>query len=87
MTKAKGHGTELLAVLADIFRDCFGDPTLVLTRRTSARDIPAWDSAKMVFLVLAVEDRFGITMKSREIDNLRNVGDWVRLLEARGVRG
>jgi acyl carrier protein len=78
---------DILAVLTDIFRDCFGDPTLVLKARTSARDIVDWDSGKMVHLVITVEDRFGITMRSREIDALRNVGDWVKLLQARHVRG
>jgi acyl carrier protein len=39
----------------------------------------------MVYLILAVEDRFEIRMRGREIDALRCVGDWVRLiLERRG---
>jgi acyl carrier protein len=78
---------DILDVLTDIFRDCFGDPALVLEERTSARDIADWDSGKMVHLIIVVEDRFGITMKSREIDALRNVGDWVKLLQGRHVRG
>jgi acyl carrier protein len=37
----------------------------------------------MVLLVLAVEERFEIRMRSREIDALRCVGDWAKLIEAR----
>jgi acyl carrier protein len=74
---------DILSELTAIFRDCFGDETIVLLPSTSARDIPGWDSAKMVLLVLAVEERFEIRMRSREIDALRCVGDWVKLIEAR----
>jgi acyl carrier protein len=74
---------ETLRELTAIFRNCFDDETIVLSPATSARDIPAWDSAKMVMLILAVEERFGITMRSKEIDALRCVGDWVNLIEVR----
>ncbi len=73
----------ILSDLTAIFRDCFDDETIVLRPSTSARDIPGWDSAKMVLLILAAEERFGIRMRSREIDALRCVGDWVKLIEAR----
>ena len=46
-------------------------------------DIPSWDSAKMVMLILAVEERFDLRFRSREIDALRRIGDWVRLIDAR----
>jgi acyl carrier protein len=74
---------EVYAALTGIFRECFNDETLVLKGTTSARNIANWDSAKMVYLILSVEDRFAIRMKSREIDALRCVGDWVRLILAR----
>jgi acyl carrier protein len=74
---------DVYAALTDIFRDCFNDKTIALNSTTSAHDIAGWDSAKMVYLVLAVEDRFGVRMRSREIDALRCVGDWVRLVLSR----
>ena len=74
---------KVYAALTAIFGECFGDATIVLRSETSARDIAGWDSAKMVFLILAVEERFRINMRSREIDALRCVGDWVRLILAR----
>ena len=77
---------DVYAALTDIFRDCFNDKALALNGATSARDIAGWDSAKMVYLVLAVEDCFGIRMRSREIDALRCVGDWVRLILSRVPR-
>jgi acyl carrier protein len=73
---------DILSELTAIFRDCFDDEAIVLVPTTSARDIPGWDSANMVLLILAVEERFEIRMRSREIDALRCVGDWVKLIEA-----
>jgi acyl carrier protein len=77
----------LLSVLTGIFRECFDDPDLVLNLKTSPRDIPTWDSTRMISLLLAVEERFNITMKSHEMDSLRCIGDWVRVLTARGIEG
>jgi acyl carrier protein len=73
---------ELLDALAQIFRENFDDEKLVLQLSTTARDIPGWDSAKMVMLVLAVEERFDVRFRSKEIDALRSIGDWVALIEA-----
>jgi acyl carrier protein len=78
--------TDLLAALTQIFRENFGDEGLVLTLTTTARDIPGWDSAKMVFLVLAVEERFDVRFRSKEIDGLRSIGDWVELIETASAR-
>jgi acyl carrier protein len=74
---------DIYATLTEIFHDCFDDKSIVLSAATSARDIEGWDSAKMVYLILAVEERFAIRMRSREIDALRCVGDWVRLIGGR----
>jgi acyl carrier protein len=74
---------DIYAALTEIFHDCFDDKAIVLGATTSARDIAGWDSAKMVYLILAVEERFAIRMRSREIDALRCVGDWARLIGAK----
>ena len=63
-----------------IIRDVLLDDGLVLTPETSAGDVEGWDSVQQVAIILAVEGHFGIRMKSREIDRLRNVGDFVRLV-------
>jgi acyl carrier protein len=76
---------EILERLNGIFRDCFDDPRLQLRQEMTARDIAGWDSAKMVMLVLAVEEDFDVRLHSREIDALRCIGDWIALLERRLV--
>lgn len=69
--------------LTAIFRQCFEDESIVLRPEMKARDIPSWDSAKMVMLILAVEESFDVRFRSREIDALRCVGDWVHLIDVR----
>lgn len=73
--------SEIEAGLTDIFRETFADPTLVLAPEMTAKDIEGWDSLKMVIIILAVEERFGIEMRTREMDALRCVGDFAALIE------
>ncbi len=75
--------TEILAALTEVLRDAFGDDTLTVTPETTAKDVPGWDSIRMVSILIAVEDRFGIKTRSREIDRLRSVGDFVALIRAK----
>lgn len=72
---------DILEALTQIFRENFDDETLVLTPATTARDIAGWDSARMVLLILAVEERFDIRLHSREIDSLRNIQDWIDIID------
>jgi acyl carrier protein len=68
---------EILCVVEEIFRDVFLTEDVRLERKTTAKDIPGWDSFKMIEIFLAVEDRFGTKMETRDIDRMRNVGDLV----------
>lgn len=73
----------ILAILTDLFRDILDDPLIALSPADRESDIPGFDSAKKVHLVLAVEERFGIRLRSREIDALRSVADWTRIIGLR----
>jgi acyl carrier protein len=72
---------DIEAGLTDVFRETFGDPSLVLRPDMTARDVAGWDSLKMVIIIMAVEERFGIEMRTREMDGLRCVGDFISLIE------
>jgi acyl carrier protein len=75
--------SEILPPLTEIFHDLFFDDTIVVTPQLTADDVKGWDSIKHINLIVAVEDRFGIEFKSSEIEGLANVGDLIRLIEAR----
>jgi acyl carrier protein len=69
--------------LQQVFRDVFGDDTIVLAKETTARDIPQWDSLGHVNLMFAIEERFGVRFRGNELAELANVGELERFLEQR----
>ena len=74
---------EILEKLSAVFRDVFDDDTISLRPETTADDIDGWDSQAHVTLVVATEMRFGIKFRTAELESLRNVGDFARLIETR----
>jgi acyl carrier protein len=68
---------EIFYDLQKIFRDVFMDDSLQVDLKTAAKDVPGWDSFKMIEIVMAVEERFGTKMETRDIDRVKNVGDLV----------
>ncbi|MDH5354072.1 MAG: acyl carrier protein [Gammaproteobacteria bacterium] len=66
-----------------VFQDVFDDDELLIERNYTARDIEDWDSLMHVNLVLAVEKEFAIRLSSYEVTRLKNVGDFIDLIEAR----
>jgi acyl carrier protein len=73
---------EIYEGLTRIFRDLFEDPGITLSPDTTARDIDGWDSARMMSIILAVEETFEFEMDSDEIDALQSVGDFVAVIAA-----
>ena len=71
---------DIYLALQDIFADVFGRDDIVLNANTSAKDVSGWDSFRQIEIVVAVEERFGVRFRTRDIDALRNVGDLVRLI-------
>lgn len=69
--------------LTDIFRDVFADDDIVARPELSAKDVPGWDSFNHINVIVASELRFGVKFKASEIDSLRNVGDFARLIASK----
>ena len=74
---------DIMTRLTSVFRQVFGDDALVLSEATTAHDIPGWDSLRMVSIVVSVEKAFGVRLRSREVDKLACVADFVHLLAAK----
>jgi acyl carrier protein len=74
---------DIYAGLTAIFQETFGDEGLVLRPELTAKDVEGWDSMKMVLLIIAVEQRFAIKLRTREIDALQCVGDFVKLIKSK----
>lgn len=74
--------SDIYEQLTEIFHDLFLRDDITLTPETTAEDVEGWDSFKMIEIVMAVESRFGIKVKSKELDQLQSVGDLARLIAA-----
>lgn len=82
-TKSWGAVVTITNRLSEVFQDVFEDDDLEINRQLTAKDVPSWDSLMHVTLVLAVEKEFGIRLSSSEVTNLKNVGDFIDLIEAK----
>ncbi|MCE6952532.1 acyl carrier protein [Cereibacter sphaeroides] len=74
---------EIFDGLTAILRQVFDDPGIVATPDLSARDVAEWDSFNHINIVVAAEMRFGVSFKSSELEELRNVGDFAALIQAK----
>jgi acyl carrier protein len=72
---------DLLPEVQDIFRDIFDDDNLVITRESNAATVEDWDSLAHVNLVTAIEKKFKIKFGLGELQDLKNVGDMIDLIE------
>lgn len=70
----------LLHQVNAVFRDLFEDDELLVDRKTTAADVPGWDSLMHVRLILGMEKAFGVRFTSSEVGSLKNVGDLLDLL-------
>jgi len=74
---------DTLARLHPIFHEVFEDTSLRVGLETVASDVDGWDSLAHVNLIAAVEEAFGVRFALGELSELQNVGDMVRLIEAK----
>lgn len=74
-----------LTELQDVFRQVFGDDSIVLQDSTTADEIDGWDSMMHINLIIAIEKRFKVKFAAAEIAALKaegqDVGALARLVE------
>ena len=72
---------QILSQVREIIGDVLDQPNVQITAATTAADVEGWDSFNHINIVVAVESRFGIKVNTAEIEDLRNVGELVGLVE------
>jgi acyl carrier protein len=77
---------DILAELQPIFRDIFDRADLTVGRETDAQSIDGWDSLAHINLVSSIEQEFGIRIALGELQDLKNVGDMVDLINRKLAR-
>jgi len=74
---------EILAELQEIFRDILDQPDLVLTRDSNAHNVEDWDSLAHINLVTSIEKKYKIKFALGELQELKNVGDMIDLIQVK----
>lgn len=72
---------QILTEVGEIIADVLDASGLAVTMDTTAEDVEGWDSFNHINIVVAVEEHFKIKMNTAEIEELRNVGGFVELIE------
>jgi acyl carrier protein len=73
--------TEILEKVAASITSVLDKPNLEVTMRTTAEDVEGWDSFNHVNIVVAIESQFGVKFNAAEAEEVRAVGEFVRLIE------
>ena len=77
------NSDEIYQFLSEIFKEVFARDDIVLKPDLSSKDLVGWDSFKQVEILMAIEERLNITMRSKELDALLNVGDLASLVQTK----
>jgi acyl carrier protein len=78
--------SDTLERLQPIFQDVFDFPALRIERASNAQTVEGWDSLAHINLVAAIEKDFGIRFALGELEELKNVGDMIDLMERKLAR-
>ena len=75
MTEAK-----ILQELTAVIQQTLGLSDTVITSQTTAKDVAEWDSLSHLEIIANAEAHFKVSLTLQEIQSMKNVGDFVRLL-------
>ena len=74
---------EIFKRLNAIFRKVFDDPSIMVNRKTTAKDIEDWDSLEHITLIGAVEREFRMKFTMKEVSSMKNVGEMADIIASR----
>lgn len=77
---------KIYETLNEIFQDVFDDEDIVVDAGTNSDSIEDWDSLEHINLVVAIEKAFGLKFSMDEVTGMKNVGEMVEIIKARGTR-
>jgi acyl carrier protein len=72
---------DILNRLQPIFRDVMDNPGLVITERSSGKNVDGWDSLSHINLISVIEQEFKIRFALGELEQLKDVGEMVALMK------
>jgi len=69
-------------IITKIVRDLFDEYHGPVTAPLSARDVPQWNSLLNIQFLVLIEQAFDIRFSSREVGQLKNVGDLMAVIKS-----
>jgi acyl carrier protein len=72
--------SEVYEFLKIVFSSVFGRNDIVITPELTAHDVVGWDSFRQVEIALALEERYSIRIRAKELSRLTNLGSLVALV-------
>jgi acyl carrier protein len=72
---------EVYRRMTPLFHEVFDDESLVPTAAMTAADVMAWDSLSNIRLIVAVEEAFDIMLSTSEVVELKNVGEFIEVIQ------
>ena len=75
--------SEIYEKITPIFQDIFDEDDLELSPEMTAADVEEWDSLNHIRLIVAVEEFFDAKFSTAEVGELRNVADFVALIQSK----
>jgi acyl carrier protein len=73
----------VLEELQSIFREVLDQPQLNLTRESNSSNVDNWDSLAHINLVTSIEKRYKIKFALGELQELKDVGDMIDLINVK----
>lgn len=74
---------DTLSTITALMRDLFDEYEGPITPKTSARDIPQWDSLAHVQLIVLIEQTLGVRFRTSEIAGLSDLGEVISVIDAK----
>lgn len=74
---------EIYDKMTAVLRDVFDDDKVVATPELTAKQVEGWDSLAHIRVVLSVEKTFGVKFSASEVGKLKNVGEFVALIQSK----
>jgi acyl carrier protein len=71
--------------LEELFAELLQEPVDRMSDETSPKTVKQWDSLKHLDLVMALEEKFGVTFSAAELTALSSLGAARRLLAQKGA--
>jgi acyl carrier protein len=77
----------ILSRLQPIFCDVLDDDEIRVSANDSARSVDGWDSLAHIRLIMTIESQFNIKFTLSELEDMKNIGEMISLMRAKGVSG